>query len=96
MSDERRWSGMAWLTVAFALAYVLWQVAAAVLSLPYPSDGWNYNSTAELVNRPRFYTLDTSTPLRPDDRVIAIDGRPWETAKTPPLPEIVFAGQTLR
>ena len=96
MSDERRWSGMAWLTVAFALAYVLWQVAAAVLSLPYPSDGWNYNSTAELVNRPRFYTLDTPTPLRPDDRVIAIDGRPWETAKTPPLPEIVFAGQTLR
>ncbi len=87
---------MAWLTVAFALAIVLWTAADLVLALPYPSDGWNYNSTAELVNRPRFYTLDTPTPLRPDDRVIAIDGRPWDTAQTPPLPEIVFAGQTLR
>jgi hypothetical protein len=96
MSDERRWSGMAWLTVAFALAILLLQGADAVFSLPFPSDGWNYDSTADLRNRVRFYTLDTPTPLRPDDRVIAIDGRPWDPTLTPPVPETVFAGQTLR
>ena len=87
---------MAWVTVALALVIVLLQGADAILSLPYPSDGWNYDSTADLRNRVRFYTLDTPTPLRPDDRIIAIDGKPWDAAETPPLPEAVFAGQTLR
>ena len=95
-NPETRFDRGAWLTLAFAASLLLWQLGAGIFGLPYPSDGWTYYSTADRSNVVRYYTLNTPTPLKSGDRVIAINGEPWDARNTPPLPETVWVDQVLR
>jgi hypothetical protein len=93
MSSERRFDGGAWLTVAVVIAWAMIDLGLALAGMYLPSDGWatfgpdddgSFSFEMNLTGEP--------SPLRVDDILVAIDGRPLLAERAPELPQPLEVG----
>src|SRR5258706_13068385 len=94
VSDDRRWTAGAWLTLAAATALLLVPVIATLVSLGFPTDGWTSDATDSGAYQLR-ERIAGSNPLRAGDLVVAVDGRPLLPKHRLPLLPDLRAGQVL-
>ena len=98
--SERRWDRWAWLTLAVGLALALLPLALALVGTRYPGDGWDSASSDGFGVTGPYRMIENLTgqpsQLQPEDRVVAINGRPLTLDSLPPLPPDPQVGQTLR
>jgi hypothetical protein len=95
VTDDKRWTAGAWLTIAATTALLLVPVIATLLSLGYPTDGWTSASTPS-GNYQTGERVAGDNPLQTGDLILAIDGQPLLPNQRPPLPPDLRAGQVLR
>ena len=94
MTDDRRWTAGAWLTLLAASVLVLVPLGARLVSLGYPTDGW----TSDPQPSGAYHLGDQfagANPLRTNDLVVAIDGQPLLPNHQLPLARDLRAGQVL-
>jgi hypothetical protein len=98
--DERRWDRWGWITLIIGVLLVVWPVFLTLYSFRYPSDGWESTSASGFNDTGPYRMLRNltgeSSLLQPEDRVVAIDGRPLLDNSLPPLPSDLHVGQTVR
>ena len=97
--DERRWDRWGWITLVIGVLLVVWPVTVALYAFRFPSDGWESTSASGFTDTGPYRMLQNltgeSSPLRPEDRVVAIEGRPLLADRLPPLPSDLRVGQTV-
>ena len=97
--DERRWDRWGWITLVIGVLLVVWPVMVSLYAFRFPSDGWESNSASGFTGTGPYQMLQNLTgelsPLRPEDRVVAIEGRPLLADRLPPLPSDLYVGQTV-
>jgi hypothetical protein len=96
-SSEQRWNRGAWLTLAVAAGLLLGPLAATLLGLRYPTDGWTgFQDLTTGVYRMEAPVSGAPSPLRAGDQVDAINGQPLRGDQLAPFPPDLRAGQVLR
>ncbi len=106
-ADTRRFNRTAWMILALSLGLILLSAAQKIYRLTLPTDGWDF-TTGEIdspdQDRPIYShnLLDRPSPLQPGDRLLAVEGQPFEviydrakSGQIQPLPAW-RAGQTAR
>ncbi len=97
--DERRWDRWGWITLIIGVLLVVWPVMVALYAFRFPSDGWESTSASGFTDTGPYRMLQSlpgePSPLRPEDRVVAIEGRPLLADELPPLPGDLHVGQTV-
>jgi hypothetical protein len=102
--NEKRWDRWSWLTLAAGLVLLLLPLFAALVSLRYPTDGWDSTAIGSAgisfgITGPHRMVDNISgqpSALQSEDIVVAIDGHPLTDGSLPPVPPDVQVGQTLR
>jgi len=106
MPEERRFDRGAWLVLAFALIFIVLDVAQLVYRFSLPTEGWLVNTSEQDENSEDFLLsrnlVGVPSPLQPGDRLIIIGGIPVEqilqpttTMFSPPPPGWQVGGQVL-
>ena len=105
--NTRHFNRTAWITLSISLALLLFSTAQKAYRLTLPTDGWTF-TTGEIgtadQDRPTYQSnlLGRPSPLQMGDRLLAVEGRPFQTpyvqAHTGQLQPLSNwrAGQTVR
>jgi uncharacterized membrane protein (UPF0136 family) len=98
--NEKRWDRWSWLTLAAGLALILVPLLTSLAGMRYPGDGWASTSAGGfgITGSYRLTGNDSGqpSPLRPEDVVLAINGRPLTDDSLPPAPAGAQVGDMMR
>ncbi len=94
---ETRFDRGAWLTLFVAIAWILYPLSAALITMQFPSDGWGtIRAGADGTYRMSAHLADAPSPLQIDDVIVAVNGQALTAKDPPPLPPNVQVGQSVQ
>ncbi|HKZ70074.1 MAG TPA: hypothetical protein VJ020_08335 [Anaerolineales bacterium] len=94
---ETRFDRGAWLTLAVAIAWILYPLSASLLTMQFPSDGWGtIRAGFDGTYRVSAHLADAPSPLQIDDVIVAVNGQALTAKDPPPLPPNVQEGQSVQ
>jgi hypothetical protein len=96
-NPETRFDRGAWLTLAVAIAWILYPLGVSLLTTQFPSDGWGtIRAGADGTYGVGAHLVDTPSPLQFDDVIVAVNGQALTPQDPPPLPPTMQVGQSVQ